>query len=742
VVEGQRVRYADASFCDMSGYAREELEAMPSLAHVLREDEPGMDEEDRWCAASGEGEPRYEATLHRKDGRRVGVEVAIRAIAGDGPSLSVLVVREVSSHQTAQEQVRFQARLLAAVEQAVVATDMRGEVTYWNPAAERLYGWSAEEALGGSLSRFLASDDLRDRTDEIMAEVKGGRTWSGEFVVRCKDGTSLPVMVTGTPAYDEGGGDPVGVIGISTDLSERKRAGETLLAPETELKSLFWAMTDVILVFDRDGRYLKIAPTNPPLAYRPSADLIGRTLHEVLPKERADEFLEAIRRALETRQMVTLEYSREIAGREVWFAGMVSPLHDDSVVWVARDNTEPKRIEHALRLNEAKYRSLVEQLPALIYVESVDEGESEWDFLYISPQHEKLLGYSAEEWTTDNRFWERLIHPEDRERVVAEDARTDKTGEPFKIEYRFIARDGRTVWVHDEAELVYDEDGSALFWQGVMYDITEQKRVEEELRIRDRAIAATSNGIVISDPNRPDTPIAYVNPAFSRITGYSAAEAVGRNCRFLQRDDKEQLAVAELRSAIEQERGTRVVLRNYRKDGTLFWNELHLAPVKDDEGRLTHFIGVQTDVTERRRAEEEIQHLNESLERRVAERTAQLEAYAARLSASNRELQEFAYVASHDLQEPLRKVLTFGERLRTKFAGDLGERGLDYLGRMEEAAGRMQNLIEELLVLSRVTTRAKVFEPVDLIAEPDQQRAQVPRAGGAPHRRGPWRTLG
>jgi len=218
VVEGQRVRYADASFCDMSGYPREELEAMPSLAHVLREDEPGMGEEGRWRPADGAAESRYETALRRKDGRSVAVEVAIKTIIEDGPSRSVLVVRDVSSRKAAQEQVRFQARLLDAVEQAVVATDMRGEVTYWNRAAERLYGWSSEETLGGNLRRFLVSDDLRDRADEIMAEVKAGRTWSGEFVARRKDGTSLPVTVTDTPAYDEGGG-PVGVIGISTDLT-------------------------------------------------------------------------------------------------------------------------------------------------------------------------------------------------------------------------------------------------------------------------------------------------------------------------------------------------------------------------------------------------------------------------------------------------------------------------------------------------------------------------------------------
>ncbi len=123
-------------------------------------------------------------------------------------------------------------------------------------------------------------------------------------------------------------------------------------------------------------------------------------------------------------------------------------------------------------------------------------------------------------------------------------------------------------------------------------------------RLLDRAVAASSNGIVITDPNRPDDPIVYVNPAFERMTGYAVEDARGRNCRFLQGDERDQPALGELRAALRDERECRVVLRNYRKDGSLFWNELYISPVHDEAGRLTNFVGVQNDITERRRIEE------------------------------------------------------------------------------------------------------------------------------------------
>jgi PAS domain S-box-containing protein len=130
-------------------------------------------------------------------------------------------------------------------------------------------------------------------------------------------------------------------------------------------------------------------------------------------------------------------------------------------------------------------------------------------------------------------------------------------------------------------------------------------------RLLDRAVAASSNGIVITDPKLPDNPIVYVNPAFEKISGYATDEVRGRNCRFLQADDRDQSALDELRVALREKRECRVVLRNYRKDGTPFWNELYVSPVHDEDGRLTNFVGVQNDISERRRIEEVLRESEE-----------------------------------------------------------------------------------------------------------------------------------
>src|SRR5918994_3162473 len=142
----------------------------------------------------------------------------------------------------------------------------------------------------------------------------------------------------------------------------------------------------------------------------------------------------------------------------------------------ADERTERSRAEEALGRSEARYRTLVEQIPAITYVQEPVESSNPKAVTYMSPQYETILEHPAQSEVIDEEHWYKTLHPEDRERVLAEDARTDETGEPFDVEYRIIAEDGRVVWLRDQATLVRDEEeGCPLYWLGVQYDITERK---------------------------------------------------------------------------------------------------------------------------------------------------------------------------------------------------------------------------------------------------------------------------
>jgi len=165
-------------------------------------------------------------------------------------------------------------------------------------------------------------------------------------------------------------------------------------------------------------------------------------------------------------------------------------------------------------------------------------------------------------------------------------------------------------------------------------DVTERKLVEEELRLRDRAMAASGEGILITDPQKPNNPIIYVNTGFEGLTGYSKDNVLGKSCRFLQGAETDPAALAEIRAALHEQRECRVELLNYRRDGTPFWNRLSITPVRDDSGKLIHYVGVQSDITDRKRAEDELKKANEKLERANAEITAASERMRRDLAAA------------------------------------------------------------------------------------------------------------
>ena len=139
-------------------------------------------------------------------------------------------------------------------------------------------------------------------------------------------------------------------------------------------------------------------------------------------------------------------------------------------------------------------------------------------------------------------------------------------------------------------------------------DLSERIEIEKSLEIKSKALDSTDNGIIISDALEDDYPIIFVNRAFSKLTGYSPSDVLNRNCRFLQKDDNDQKGVRIMRNAIKAGKKCRVRVRNYKKDGTLFWNEISINPIRNNQGRVTHFVGIQNDITKRVKAEEEIQH--------------------------------------------------------------------------------------------------------------------------------------
>ncbi|KPN32163.1 bacterioopsin transcriptional activator [Halolamina pelagica] len=181
-----------------------------------------------------------------------------------------------------------------------------------------------------------------------------------------------------------------------------------------------------------------------------------------------------------------------------------------------------------------------------------------------------------------------------------------------RVELDFVDHDGDVVVLEVNATPI-TEGGEVVGIQGVGRDITDRKERERELRIKDRAMNEAVVGISIADMAQPAQPLVYVNKGFERVTGYDAETVLGRNCRMLQGPATDPAAVEQFRAAIDAEAAATVELVNYRRDGTPFWNRVQINPVFDEAGDLTHYLGFQSDVTERRRTEKLIELLNRVL---------------------------------------------------------------------------------------------------------------------------------
>jgi diguanylate cyclase (GGDEF)-like protein/PAS domain S-box-containing protein len=246
-----------------------------------------------------------------------------------------------------------------------------------------------------------------------------------------------------------------------------------------------------------------------------------------------------------------------------------------------------------------RYRQLFERNPIPAWVFEIDSGR----LIAVNDAMIANYGYSRDELMRMTIF--DLRSPSEAERLRATRASGDNAP-GFAGVWQHLRKDGGIIFVEVTThDLVLDGRRCRMT---IANDITSRREAQARLQLLDRAVQSSTSGVIIVDARAADFPIIFVNAAFERLTGYNLEEVVGRNCRFLQGTDVDQAELELIRHALRDATDCNVILRNYRKDGSQFWNHLFISPVRDDAGELTHFVGVQNDLTERRQVEAELSH--------------------------------------------------------------------------------------------------------------------------------------
>jgi PAS domain S-box-containing protein len=280
------------------------------------------------------------------------------------------------------------------------------------------------------------------------------------------------------------------------EITERQKALEQ---SEANLRALFAAMEDVVLVIDKDMRYVSIAPTNPSHLYRPAEELIGRRMDEILPPETHEPFRAAIRKALETGETVQIEYELPIGDQSLWFLASISKLYEDQVFWVARDITQRKKAEEEI----AKFKLGIESSGDAVFMTNIN-GE----ILYANPAFETVYGFKPEEVIGRNPriIKSGLVPPEQ----YAQFWNTLLSKQTVSGEIVNKTKDGRLISIAGTNSPILDEKGNILGFLAVHHDITGMKAAEEALQRRNTYLA------VSSEIGRLVTSTLDVNTIFSR----------------------------------------------------------------------------------------------------------------------------------------------------------------------------------------------------------------------------------
>lgn len=579
--------------------------------------------------------------------------------------------------------------IIGSATDAIITVDEEQKITLFNAAAERMFRCPFAQTIGQSLNRFIPQRFRDIHGEHIRVFGETGVTTRAmasqrPLMALRSDGVEFPVEATISQITVSGQKLFTAII---RDVSERKQAEEALRKSEERYRTLFEYAPDGILIADSKSVYVDANPSICRLLGYSREELIGLHASNIVVQSEVQH----IRPALDTLNAGS-DYNREWQFRRkdgsVFAAEVIATrMPDGNLMGMVRDISERKRSEAALRESEGRLRAIVET--AVDGIITIDEQGIVTSF---NPAAERLFGYASGEVTGTNI---NLLMPS-----PYHDEHDGYLNNYLNTGIKKIIGIGREVvgrrknGTHFPMDLAVSEThlGNRRIFTGIVRDISDRKGAEET-QAKLAAIVESSEDAIIG--KSLDGIIATWNNGAEQLFGYTTAQVVGRHISILippERLHEEaniQQRLAQGKS-IEHFDTVRVT-----KDGRKIDVSLTVSPIRNSAGTIVGASKIVRDITARKRAEESLLH------------------QADELARSNVELERFAYIASHDLQEPLRSIQSFAQLLQRDCGGKLPGDAAEYLGFITGGVQRMQTLIRDLLAYSRVSSQGAAFAPAD-----------------------------
>ncbi len=636
------------------------------------------------------------------------------------------IVRDVTERKQTEEALREQARIMDSAQ--VFVRDMQSRVVYWPKGAEKLYGFTREEAVG-ALSHDLFHTQFPEPLESVEKKLFETGVWEGEMVHTRRDGSTI-VVSSAWSLHRDSQGQPIRILETNIDITPRKQAEEALHESQEKLRLAVEGAS--LGTWNWDLKTGELAGS--PLAFA-MFGLSADTKFDFaifLSMIRADDRAmveEAMKRTLAQHLEYDVEYRCIwLDGAERWIAAKGRAYQDEAgenvrVGGIVFDVTERRRALEGLRESEERFQAMANGIPQLAWMAEADGNifwyNQRW-YEYTGTTFEQMRGWG----------WQSVHDPEVLPRVLEGWKRAIAAGGRFEMEFPLRRGDGEFGTFLTRVVPLRDAEGRVVRWFGTNTDISERKEAETRLATLAEELSASrqeleekalmlqlvldsmGEGLVAADQ---EGRFIIWNDSAKKLLGQGAADvppeqwSAHYRCYLadgvtLHPVDRLPLVRALHGESVQVE----LIIRHKEQDEGIFL-EFSARPMRDGQGNLCGGVVAFRDITQQKKDELEIRKLNEELEERVVQRTAEL-------ATANHELEAFAYSVSHDLRAPLRHIGGFSKILIEDFGPTMAPEAVRHLERIEEGTRRMGMLVDELLNLARVGRHALKLQSTPLNA--------------------------
>ncbi|MEO0596598.1 MAG: PAS domain S-box protein, partial [Chloroflexota bacterium] len=621
----------------------------------------------------------------RRTDRYIDTEMSVSPVLNPAQTVGeiVVIIRDVTERKAAEAQLRYLASLPDQMQDAVISTDMNRIVRSWNKAAERMYGYTQEEAIGKVVSTLVGTEYLHGATAKSSYDTLWEQGyWEDEIIQHHRDGTPINVLASAVVTYDENG-QPIGMIGVNHDFTKRKQAEDQL----RYLASLQAFMTDALITVNNDGIIMSWNAAAERMYGYTEDDVLGKPLRDVLkPIFSHNESIASVWEKAYEDGFWTGEAQHQSEDAPVMFTVVSVALIRDTngeptgLLHLHRDDTARRLSQIAIAESEARYRLLAENVTDMI-----SRHTPEGVYTYATPSSVHITSYTPDELV--GRLAYEFFNPDDIPAVQASHAAIRENTDITTTQYRFVRKDDTKNWVETTSHSIRDANGEIIEIVAVTRDITERKQALDELKdVHERLSLATSAANVGVWEFDVPTGELFWDDGMLDLFGANRASFTGTIDEWQKRVHPEDIAEADERFVKSIESGEDLIteFRIITSDNTIRYLRAIAKNIPDETGKTVRVIGINLDITDHKQAERTLQAALES-ERELGELKSRI------VSAT-----------SHEFRTPLASILATVETL-TKYRDRLTEEKIDLrLAKIANQVQHMKDITGDMLQYTRM----------------------------------------